>query len=121
MSISKLPALFVLSGLAGAAAHAAPVPSPEVARTQLRALNHRFIHAAIDTSGDLIGAVAHEDFPLTQSDGTWRRRDEFLALVGQPHAPDGALDDDTQVRLFGRVALVHGVFSAPGPAGRERL
>ena len=79
MPVSTLPALFVLSGLVASAAHAAPVPSSEIAEAQLRAINHRFVSSTVDVSGDLMEILTHEDFLLTQSDGSWRDRAEFVA------------------------------------------
>lgn len=117
MAVSALPALFVLSGLVGAT-QAAPVPEPELAEAQLRALNHRFVSATVDISGDLMEALTHEDFLLTEGDGSWRGRAEFvLHMRRQPPLPT-ASDQGTIVRLFGPVALVHGVFIARDTAGR---
>lgn len=116
MAVSTLPALFVLSGLVGAT-QAAPLPEPELAQAQLRAINHRFVSATVDVSGDLMEALTHDDFLLTDSDGSWRERPEFVARMRrQPPLPD-ASNDGTLVRLFGPVALVHGVFTAPDAAG----
>jgi ketosteroid isomerase-like protein len=117
MAVSTLPALFVLSGLVGAT-QAAPVPEPELAEAQLRAINHRFVSATVDVSGDLMEALTHDDFLLTESDGSWRGRSEFvLRMRRQPPLPN-ASNDGTIVRLFGPVALVHGVFTAPDAAGK---
>ncbi|MCW5659095.1 MAG: nuclear transport factor 2 family protein [Burkholderiaceae bacterium] len=117
MAVSALPALFVLSGLVGAT-QAAPVPEPELAEAQLRALNHRFVSATVDVSGDLMEALTHQDFLLTDSDGSWRRRAEFvLHTRRQPPLPH-ASHQGAIVRLLGPVALVHGVFTVPDRAGR---
>lgn len=118
MPTPNLAALYVLSGLVGGAAQIAPVPAPDPAALQLRAVNHRFIHAAIDADGQLIEALTHDDFLLTHSDGSWHSRSEFLAHGRQQEALEGSADDDVQVRLFGRVAVVHGVFTAPQMGGK---
>ncbi len=118
MPSPSLGALYVLTGLVGGAAQVAPVPAPDLAALQLRAINHRFINTAIDADGKLVDALTHDDFLLTQSDGAWHPRAEFLAQTRQQQALDGSSDDDVQVRLFGRVAVVHGVFVAPHVGGK---
>ncbi|MBE7416590.1 MAG: nuclear transport factor 2 family protein [Ideonella sp.] len=117
MAVSSLPALFVLSGLVGAT-QAAPVPEPELAEAQLRAINHRFVSATVDVSGDLMEALTHDDFVSTESDGSWRGRAEFVARMRRQAPLPNASDEDTRVRLFGPVALVHGVFTAADDAGK---
>src|SRR5262245_7235019 len=121
MPAPSLPALFVLSGLVASAAHAAPVPPLEVAEAQLRAINHRFVSAGVDASGDLIEALTHADFLLTQADGAWLPRERFVAQVRQRPPRLAARSEDLRVRLFGPVALVHGVFAAPQPDGSAEM
>jgi ketosteroid isomerase-like protein len=110
--------LFVLSGLVASAAHAAPVPPHEIAEAQLRAINHRFVSATVDVTGDLMEILTHEDFLLTQSDGTWRDRTEFVAHMRRQSPLPNAAGEDMRVRLFGPVALVHGVFVVTDRAGK---
>lgn len=114
---SRLPALFVLSGLVSGAARAAPVPvpAPEIAEAQLRAINHRFVSATVDVSGDLMERLTHEDFVLTESDGSWHDRAEFVARMRRQAPRPEAASVGMQVRLFGPVALVHGVFLSADP------
>jgi len=113
----SLPGLFVLSGLVATAASHVPVPPRDTAEAQLRALNHRFLHAGIDASGALVEALTHDDFVLTRTDGAWLSRADFVTLVRQqPAQPDSRIDE-LRVRLFGSVAVVHGVFAARRPAG----
>ncbi len=119
MAQSSLPALFVLSGLVGGAAQ--PVPTGDIAETQLRAINHRFVNAAIDVSGDLMEALTHEDFLLINTDGSLRGRAEFVAHTRRRPPLPAAFNEDMRVRLFGPVAVVHGVFSSPDAAGRLAL
>jgi ketosteroid isomerase-like protein len=123
MPAPSLPALFVLSGLVAGAAQAAPVPPPETAEAQLRAINHRFIHAGVDAGGHLIEALTHADFLLTQADGAWLSRADFVAQVRQRPPLPGTAATDQRVRLFGPVAVVHGLFVVPlhgGTVARRR-
>jgi ketosteroid isomerase-like protein len=115
---SRLPALYVVSGLVSGAAQAAPVPVPvpEIAEAQLRAINHRFVSATVDVSGDLMERLTHEDFVLTESDGSWRNRAEFVARMRRQAPLPDAASVGMQVRLFGNVALVHGVFLSADPS-----
>lgn len=116
MSLSSLSALAVLSGLAGAAAQ--PVPAADVAEAQLRAINHRFVGATVDVHGDLMEALTHDDFLLTDSDGSWRGRAEFVARMRRQPPLPAASNEGMQVRLFGPVAVVHGLFVAPDASGK---
>lgn len=120
MSMATLPALFVISGLVGGTTQAAPVPDQSIAEAQLRALNHRFIGATVDVSGDLMEAITHHDFVLTDRDGSWHGRAAFVARTRRQPPLPAASNEGMQVRLFGAVALVHGVFVAPGADGPAR-
>jgi ketosteroid isomerase-like protein len=117
MALSSLSALFVLTGLVGAAAQ--PVPANDIAEAQLRASNHRFVGATVDVHGDLMETLTHEDFLLTDQDGSWRSRAAFVAHMRRQLPLPAASNEGMQVRLLGPVAIVHGVFSTPGPAGRS--
>jgi hypothetical protein len=114
----SLPALFVVSGLVGAVAPHTPRPTHDVTQAQLRALNHRFMHAGVDPSGKLIAALTHADFLCTRCDGSWVTRSDFMAQVQQRGAAHGARAHDESVRLFGPVALVHGVFHSAAQSCR---
>jgi ketosteroid isomerase-like protein len=103
--------LFVFAGLVGAA-EAAPVPSPELAEAQLRAINHRFVESFVFANAGFIEALTADDFVETAADGSWRGRAEFVSGMRSPHPLDGATYDDVRVRLFGSVALVQGLFEA---------
>jgi ketosteroid isomerase-like protein len=108
--------------LVGAAAHAAcaaPVPAPEVAEAQLRALNYRFVGATVEAGVDMMETLTHTDFVLTDRDGSWRDRAEFVARARRQEPLPSAAGEGMQVRLFGPVALVHGVFHEPPPAGQR--
>jgi ketosteroid isomerase-like protein len=115
---SALPALFVLSGLVGGTAQAAAVPEHEMAEAQLRAINHRFVSATVDVTGDLMETLTHQDFLWTDSDGSWRGRAEFVAHMRRQPPLQASSNEGMHVRLFGPVALVHGLFAAPDGAGK---
>lgn len=116
MSLSSVTALLVLSGVVAGAAQ--PVPAPDIAEAQLRAINHRFVSVTVDVDGDLMEDLTHQDFLLTDSDGAWRGRAEFVAhMRRQPPLPTGR-SEGMRVRLFGPVALVQGVFTGPDRTGR---
>ena len=104
--------LFVFAGLVGASAAAAPVPSPELAEAQLRAINHRFVESFVVANAEFIETLTADDFVQTTADGSWLGREEFVAGMRAPHPLDGATYDDVRVRLYGAVALVHGLFEA---------
>jgi ketosteroid isomerase-like protein len=111
-SKSFVAPLFVLSGLVAAATGtvaAAPVPAPDLAELQLRALNHRFVSPAIDPQGALLEAVVGPDFVFTDADGHWLDRTAFLARRRQATTEVGSRLVQHQVRIFGPVALVHAV------------
>jgi hypothetical protein len=113
MSPSSLIApVFVISGLVGSSAEAAPVPPPEVAEAQLRAINHRFVNSVVDASGAQMDALTAEDFLFTERDGSWLDRADFLARMRQQAPLSGASSDDMSVRVYGPVAVVHAVFRA---------
>ncbi len=99
----------------------APVPAPEVAAIQLRAINHRLLQGAPDPGGHRLEALTAEDFLFTADDGTWHDRAGFLAEVKRRPLFAGASCEDQCVRLFGPVAVVHGVFGTPrGATSRVR-
>lgn len=106
-----LPA-FVLSIGISVAAAAAPVPAPELAAAQLRAINHRFVEASIHPDNAYMEALAGEDFLALASSGAWHGRTEFLAGMREPARYEGASYSDIEVRLYGPVAIVQGVFEA---------
>ncbi len=79
----------------------APVPAPEVAAIQLRAINHRLLRGAPDPGGHRLEALTAEDFLFTADDGTWHDRAGFLAEVKRRPPFAGASCEDQCVRLFG--------------------
>ncbi|MFN0182900.1 MAG: nuclear transport factor 2 family protein [Aquabacterium sp.] len=124
----SLPGLYVLAGLAGTRAQAVPPPDAEVSALQLRALNHRSIQlarpaqAALASDTALLKALVHEDFLFTRADGAWLARDAFIDHQGRLRAAPAAVFQEMVVRLFGPVALVHGVFANDAQAvGAQRV
>ena len=116
MTLSSLTALALTSGLAGASAQ--PLPAHDLAEAQLRAVNHRFTGATVDVHGDLMETLTHEDFLWTDSDGSWRGRADFVAHMRRQRPLPEASNQDMQVRLFGPVAVVHGLYAVPAATGR---
>jgi ketosteroid isomerase-like protein len=88
---------------------AAP-PQPEAA---LRALNHRFVDAFRAADVDFIDELTDADFVLTAQNGEWLDRNAHIDSMRTARSPRGASYDDVSVRLFGDVAVLHGVFIAP--------
>ncbi len=119
MPALKVPALFVVAGLVNGAMATEP-PTLEAAAAQLRAVNHRFLNAKLDPDGTLVDTLTHADFVLTAADGAWRDRAAFVAAVRRQQPADGATLDDLRVQRFGRVVLVHGLFTAPAENGVAR-
>jgi hypothetical protein len=108
-----LAATLAIAGTASSAS----APSPAEAEMQLRAINHRFADAYRVPDPAYIETLASRDFLLTDIDGAWLGRDAFVAtLQQQPPFADIAYDQ-VQVRLFGEVAVLHGVFHSLTPAG----
>lgn len=111
MTSSRLAAtILALAGCVGSAALGAPVPPPEIAEAQLRTIDHRFVDAFVADDVEFMAALAAEDFLYLGRDGTWLRRADFLARMHRPAPLDGASYEDVRVRLFGPVAVVHGMF-----------
>lgn len=102
----------LLAAMLSLAATAAPasVPSPADAELQLRAINHRFAETYRHADPAYMEALTSRDFLLTDSDGAWRDRDAFLTGLQRPAPFTDVAYDDVQVRLFGEVAVLHGVF-----------
>jgi len=78
---------------------------------------HSMYVLGIDAGGNLIDALTHTDFLRTQADGAWLSRADFVTQVRRQTPLPGARSEGLRVRLFGPVALVHGVFVAPAAGG----
>lgn len=114
-STSLIAPILMISGLVGVGAHASPVPDLEVADAQLRATNHRGISSA--SGATPLEALTGQDFVLLERDGSWVDRAAFLARTRQPVPRSGPSHQHTSVRLYGPVAVVHGVFETPHADG----
>jgi ketosteroid isomerase-like protein len=112
--------LLIVATLAFAVA-APPVsaPSPAEAEVQLRAINHRITDAYRRSDPQYMEKLTSRDFLFTDSDGRWLDRAAFLARLRGSAPFAGVAYDDVQVRLFGEVAVLHGVFHARTPMGED--
>ncbi len=94
-----------LIALAGAAA-AAPVPAPELAEAQLRAIHQRALQAQlVRADAAFMEALVEPGSLHTGPDGRWDDRAAYLQSL--PQALHGAAVQELRVRLFGPVALLH--------------
>lgn len=91
---------------------AAPVPSDAVAEAQLRAINHRYVNAFVVADYDYMEALTASDFLLMDTKGNWLERPQHLDMMRKPSGAGQVSYDDVRVRLFGSVALLHGVFES---------
>jgi ketosteroid isomerase-like protein len=96
--------------------HAA-APNPALAEAQLRAINHRFVSAFAQADHEYMAALTSYEFLMIGNRGEWMTRMQHLDAMKQPSVPGGVSYDDVRVRLFGRVALVHGLFEANALTG----
>ncbi len=99
---------------------AAPVPAPAIAEAQLRAINHRFVNAFAVADFDFIEALTANDFFMIGNGGDWIDRAQHLSLMKKATVTDGLSYEDVRIRLFGNVALIHGLFEATIIQGSER-
>lgn len=108
--------LFVM---AAAGATAAPVPSPELAEAQLRAVHQRALQAQwVRADAAFMETLTEAGSMHTGLDGHWNDRAAFLA--GTRPALQGAAVQELRVRLFGPVALLHAlVETLPAEGGLQ--
>lgn len=119
MSPSSMTNLFAsLIVPVAAVAHAAPVPAPAIAEAQLRAINHRFVNAFVVADGEYIDQLTASDFLLTGIHGDWIERTQHVERMRKASVNGSVSYDDVSVRLFGSVAVLHGVFEASGNDGK---
>lgn len=116
MSPSRMTSIFAsLIVPVAAVAQAAPVPAPAIAEAQLRAINHRFVNAFAVADGEYIDKLTATDFLLIGTSGDWIDRAQHVERMRKV-AANGSVSsvsyDDVSVRLFGSVAVLHGVFEA---------
>ncbi len=99
----------------------APAPTPATAEAQLRAINHRFVNAFAMDDAEYIDNLTATDFLLTSTSGDWLDRAQHIERMRKPSV-SGSLSsvsyDDVSVRLFGSVAVLHGVFEASADDGK---
>lgn len=91
---------------------ASNLPCPALADAQLRAINQRFVNACVVPDPVFIEALIAEDFLLIDRRGAWVERASYVRQMAGAPGIDGASYEDLRVRLFGPVALLHGVFRA---------
>jgi len=76
---SLIKSLPVVASAPATTASAAPVPPPELAEAQLRAINHRFVGSFVERDRAFTAGLVHADFVRTAGDGSWQDRAAFLA------------------------------------------
>ena len=103
-----------------AAASAVAPPSPAEAALQLRAIDARVVATQRLRDPAWIETLLDRDFLLTDRNGNWLEREEFLARQREPALFAEVDRNQLQVRLFGEVAVLHGVLHGRTPSG-ERL
>lgn len=102
------------------AASAAPVPSLATAEAQLRAINHRFVNSFAVADYEFMDTLIANDFLMIGNSGDWMNRTQHLESMKKAGVAAGLSYDDVRVRLFGAVALLHGLFEAATPDGSPR-
>ncbi len=117
---SLLLAIALMATLSPAvAAPASALPSPAEAELQLRAINHRFADAYRRSDPSYMDRLTGRDFMLIDSNGAWLDRDAFLARLRGRAPFDEVSTDAVQVRAFGDLAVLHGVFHGHTPTGER--
>jgi uncharacterized protein (TIGR02246 family) len=99
---------------------AAPVPPTAIAEAQLRATNHRFVNAFALADYEFMDALTASDFFMIGNNGDWIDCTRHLDAMKKTSVTGGLSYDDVRVRLFGTVALLHGVFEAIAADGSPR-
>jgi hypothetical protein len=118
MTHNQLTKMFAcLPVLVASSVQAAPVPPAPVAEAQLRAINHRHVNALASGDSNYMDSLTATDFLRTATNGDWLDRAQHLDLIRRPLAAGSISYDDVRVRLFGSVALLHGVFESSGDKG----
>ena len=100
-----------------AAVSAAAPPSLAEAVPQLRAINQRVVAAQSARDPVLFETLLGRDFLLTDRDGHWLDREGFLARQHEPAPFAVVVRNELQVRLFGEVAVLHGVLRGHSHGG----
>jgi uncharacterized protein (TIGR02246 family) len=110
MSMSSPLATAIAATLLAGAASASTLPPADAAELQLRTLNHRFVNVFAARDPAFMQELTAADFRMIGADGLRVDRSTFLEALGRPGGMAGVSYDQLQVRLFGEVALLHGVF-----------
>lgn len=103
-----LPMLLATTG------QVAPVPAPAVAEMQLRTINHRYVNAFAVADGAYVDELVADDFLLMPATGDWIERARHVEMMREIAVSGAVSYDQVRVRLFGTVALLHGVFESSG-------
>jgi ketosteroid isomerase-like protein len=111
-------AMILLLGAVVSESASIPAPAPALAEVQVRAINHRFVSAFLRPDDDFMDTLTGSDFLLTDVSGRWLGRADHLESMREPSQLDGVSYRDVEVRLFGTVALAHGVFEGSAPGGK---
>lgn len=88
------------------------LPCPALAEAQLRAINQRVVHARIAPDNAFVQALLADDFQMIDRRGEWQDRAGCIQQWADASGIDGASYEELRVRLFGPVALLHGVLRA---------
>jgi ketosteroid isomerase-like protein len=121
--MARLRVASVLAGLPillAPSAGATPAPASTIAEAQLRAINHQVVNAYAHPDRDFMDRVTANDFLLTDVSGAWLERRRHLARLHTPWLREGVSYDDVKVRVYGPVALVHGLFESRGTGDAAR-
>lgn len=102
-------ALLAFAARAGAAA---PVPAEALAESQLLAIDRHIVGAAPEHHVGPLDRLIGGDFRMVGHDGARVDRAAFLAAMARPGRLRALSHDEVRVRLFGSVALLHGVVEA---------
>jgi uncharacterized protein (TIGR02246 family) len=113
-NLQSKPALACLPLVLATAAQAAPALAQ--AEAQLRAINHRFVNAFAVADAEFMERLTATDFLLISTRGDWVTREQHIEQMRKASLAGGVSYDDVRVRLFGDVALVHGLFEASNNA-----
>ena len=101
-----------LLAFAARAGVAAPVPAEAPAKSQLLAIDRFIVGAGPARDAGSLGALVGSDFRMVGHDGARVDRSAFLAAASRPNGLGRLSHEEVRVRLFGAVALVHGVVGA---------
>jgi ketosteroid isomerase-like protein len=93
------------------------VPDAAIADAQLRTINHHYMHALATADIESIMALTADGFLIMNSSGEWLDRTQQVDLLRSAPAANSVSVEDVRVRLFGAIALIHGLFTTSTEAG----